>query len=469
MCWQLKELLWFCSTVKSNKTKFINNIEITQEAQYNGNKGTWFKDIKIHVNYGMVAIIGNKGSGKSALADIIGLCGNSYTYDDFSFLNNERFLKNNLAKHFKANIEWANGEKISKNLLSNVDYNAPERVRYLPQNFFDRLTNNLDNYDFQTTLENIVFSYLPDEEKLGKNSFKELITYKNESISKDVELILNEIIKINKQLINLENKLLPNYKEKLEKELKIKQEELSEHIKNKPNEIKNPALDEHTKEHNKKISTQINVKNTERESLSSTISEKKNKKVSLNQEIQELLNIQEDFKRFEIETKSFLSSNKEKLEKYGLEIDKIFKYEINLTSIEKKIEIQKKEYKNITELLLSKNEIEGGYSKEKQKNIEKNSLVVRLDELEIEIKKLKGQLSEPFKKYQDYLEKRKKWENGKIELEGKIDIPQTINWYKNELIYLEKELPEIIETKRQTRIKKTKGYYSAAKLTIDCE
>ena len=105
--------------------------------------------------------------------------------------------------------------------------------------------------------------------------------------------------------------------------------------------------------------------------------------------------------------------------------------------------------------------------KEKQKNIEKNSLVVRLDELEIEIKKLKGQLSEPFKKYQDYLEKRKKWENGKIELEGKIDIPQTINWYKNELIYLEKELPEIIETKRQTRIKKTKEILSKKLELVD--
>ena len=59
----------------------------------------WF-DIELELNSELVAIIGNKGSGKSALADILGLLGNTPYYDFFSFLSEEKFRdpKNNKAK-----------------------------------------------------------------------------------------------------------------------------------------------------------------------------------------------------------------------------------------------------------------------------------------------------------------------------------------------------------------------------------
>ena len=442
--------------VSANKTKFIKSIEITNEPEYSGSKGTWFKDISIPINYGMVAIIGNKGSGKSALTDIIGLCGNSHNYEDFSFLNRERFLKNNLAKNFIAKIVWENNDISSKNLITNVDYNAPERVRYLPQSFFDRLTNNLDNYDFQRTLEDIVFSYLPDEEKLGKNSFNELINYKKESINKDVELISNELLEINKKLIFLEDKLHPTYKEKLQKELEIKEKELDEHIKNKPQEATNPELDEDTKEHHKEISKQLGEKNSAKDSLTSEIDITQNKKITLNQEIQDLENIQEDFKRFETEIKSFISLNKTKLEKYELSIDNVLKYEINLSSIEKKTNIKKKDYNKVKELLLKKEEIASNYPEDRHKEMEENSLIIKLAKLESDINKLKGQLSQPHKKYQDYIEKLKKWQTKKHELEGNKETPQSINWYKNELDYIDNQLPAILSGERLKRIGKSK-------------
>lgn len=446
--------------VTANKTKFIKSIEVTHEKQYDGNKGTWFRDIEIPINFGLVAIIGNKGSGKSAVADILGLCGNSHNYFDFSFLNKKRFLKNNLAKNFKGSIVWANNDKSSKNLISDVDLNAPERVRYLPQSYFDRLTNNLDNYDFQKTLEDIVFSYLPDEEKLGRNSFSELISYKEESISKDIELISNEILDINKNLLSFEDKLHPSYKEKLEKELEVKEKELEEHIINNPPEVTNPEIDEDKKEHNKIISTQIKENNSVKDILTSEIDKNQNIKIALNQEIEELENIQEDFKRFDSEIKSFFISYKTKLDKYELSINSVLKYEINLSSIEKKIDSKKSDYKKVKESLLSKDVIESSYPIEKQKEIVKASIVVKLSELNLEINKLKGQLSEPFKKYQDYLDKFKKWQNSKKELEGSKEIPQSINWYKNELDYLENKLPKVIADEREERVVKSQAIWS---------
>ncbi|NQV18227.1 MAG: hypothetical protein HQ534_06770 [Armatimonadetes bacterium] len=440
--------------VISNRTRFIKSIEVIHEEGYDESKGIWFKNIKVPINYGMVAIIGNKGSGKSALTDIIGLCGNSHHYNDFSFLNKKRFLKNNLARHFKANLEWASGEITPKNLLSDVDYNAPERIRYLPQNFFERLTNNLDNYDFQKTLEDIVFSYLPEVEKLGKNSFEELIRYKKEGINKDVELIIDEIDKINEELIELENKMHPAYKDKLVKELAIKKKELEEHLKNKPPEVKNPELDKDTQEYNKEISDQINDKNKIIEELISNISQKKDRVVILKQEIEELDVFNRDFVRFENEIKTFLSTKKEALKKYNLNVNKLLKYEIDLSELNKVIEKKKKEFKDTSKVVLSANEIETKYSLEERTQLILNSLIVKLDVLEKDIAKLKGKLSEPYKKYQDYLENLKKWENNKLSIEGKEDLPQTINWYKNEIKYIDNELLILINKKRELHIEK---------------
>ena len=51
----------------------------------------WFENIGIEINSGLVAIIGNKGNGKSALSDSIGLVGNTPNHRDFSFLDRYKF------------------------------------------------------------------------------------------------------------------------------------------------------------------------------------------------------------------------------------------------------------------------------------------------------------------------------------------------------------------------------------------
>jgi len=441
--------------VKSNKTKFIKSISITQNEGYTENKGIWFKKLEIPLNYGMVSIIGNKGNGKSALADIIGLCGNSHHYKDFSFLNKNRFLKSGLANNFIAKLSWANDETITKVLSDNVDYNAPERVRYLPQSFFDKLTNNLDNYAFKKTLEDIVFSYLPEEEKLGKNSFEDLIKYKEENINKDIELIVNEIKSINTTLIELEKQAHPSYKDKLIKELEIKKKELEEHLKNKPKEIKNPDSDETTKEQYKKVSEQLLDLNKKREKVEKDIIECEKNKVFLKQKIEKLTNIKQDIVRFENEIKDFKSSQNEKLKEYDLNIDEIIKYNINLQELDKLISKQKNEYRKILYQLFTEKEITENFTDEEHKALKEKSLIIQQSLLIDRIEKLKNQLSEPYKKYQEYLENLNKWNKIKKEIEGDKNIPKTIEWYNSKITYIESELSNIIDSKRTDRIHKS--------------
>ena len=71
----------------------------------------WF-DCEVPLSADMVAIIGNKGSGKSALADMLALAGNTHCDPrHFSFLTKERFCERNgrIAKHFEVDTYWLDG------------------------------------------------------------------------------------------------------------------------------------------------------------------------------------------------------------------------------------------------------------------------------------------------------------------------------------------------------------------------
>ena len=93
--------------VRENKTKYIDSLHITNNDGYGGQHGSWFSDEQIPIGKELVAIIGNKGSGKSAVTDTIGLLGNSHNQTSgipknkpeelFSFLNREKFLKGGCA------------------------------------------------------------------------------------------------------------------------------------------------------------------------------------------------------------------------------------------------------------------------------------------------------------------------------------------------------------------------------------
>jgi len=441
--------------VNSNKTKFVKRISINKEANYNAQKGIWFNKIDIPLNFGMVSIIGNKGSGKSAIADIIGLCGNSHHYDDFSFLDKKRFLKDGLAKNFFAELEFASEEKIKKNLNDGTDKNAPERVRYLPQSFFERLTNNLESYDFERTLEELVFSYLPEQEKLGKDTFQDLIRFKNESTKKDIELIEKEIKNLNSELINLEKKAHPNFLEKLKNELEIREKELKELEKSKPEEVKNPDSDEKTKEQNEKITKELNKLNDEKERIEKSIDESNKKLIDLKQEIEELSVIKNDFLRFESELKNLISSKNTLLERYELDATKILSYKLDLSDLDWVLSNKKKNHVLTEKLLLSEEQILDKFSQDKQSEVLRNSLIIKLSTLVGKIKEQKSKLSAPYKKYQDYLEKLKKWQQLKDGIIGNIEISGTLKWYKKQIEYISETLPDEIKEKRKLRTEKT--------------
>ena len=425
--------------VRENKTKFIRELRINQVAGYNEDKGIWFKNIKIPFNPGLVAIIGNKGMGKSAITDILALCGNSHRYNDFSFLRQDRFLKEGLANNFEAELKWESGEEIKKGLNENTDANSPERVRYFPQNFFERLTNNLEAYEFKKELEKLVFSYLSEEEKYGKATFDDLIRFKKADLDKKIALYQAKLKEINEKIIDLEKKKHPEYRKKLEESRKLKIKELEEHEKIKPKEVPDPSKDESLGKELQEKSKELDALNEEKKNLERVKEELENQKSVILINISEIEYIKSELGNLKTQIESFINDNKDKLEKFNLKIEQVITYKIDFTPIKQVLEAKKK------------------LKDEKEKELK--NLLDKEKDLEKKIKDLTNQLSEPQKRYQKYMEDLEKWEKKRKEIEGKENLPHSVKWYENEIGYIEKNLDVDLSNLRNKRIEYTKEIF----------
>lgn len=448
--------------VENHKTKYINSLSINQVPTYDESKGIWFKDIHIELNKELVCIIGNKGSGKSAITDIIGLLGNTHNSgkdnSNFSFLTKSKFLQKRLADNFEGSLEWVDGEKISQNLGISTNYEDVERVRYLPQHFFETLTNDLEGDVFKKTLESVIFEHLPDQDKYGKLNFQELKQYKEEGIEKDIAVLKDEIIIINKEIVTLEEKTHPRFRAKIENELSTKKKELEEHKKNRLEivEVEEPFKDEASLEEKSKKFDEIHKLNLNVESLKQQIETKEIERKKLIEETEKLDLLLKDVKRFARQIDDYEKQNSVSYRQFNLEIDKILSFKLDTTSIEEAISRRQNEIAELNHLLLSKDDFNAIDDNNKFKA---NSIPFEKSLIEGEIEKIKKELSDKEKEYQSYLEKIKKWEDREKEIIGEERKTGTLKFFENQINYLDTKLDENISEAKTKRIEITLQIY----------
>lgn len=165
-------------TVRDNSTYYIDRVRITAVDEKFG--ATWLDGTDIALNSDLVAIIGNKGSGKSALADVISAVGDSQQHQHFSFLKPRRFKGNggNPAKGFMGELSWLSGKPLQRNLNDTAATSAVEMVRYIPQGRFEALCNahvEGRSDEFEHELRTVIFSHVPAEVRLDAPDFERLI------------------------------------------------------------------------------------------------------------------------------------------------------------------------------------------------------------------------------------------------------------------------------------------------------
>lgn len=237
--------------VRANRTKYASRITV-QKKPASTLEQEWFRDVNIPLNHDLVAIIGNKGSGKSALADIAALAGNTKNFGSFSFLNPNRFRnpRTKLAGHFVGTLHWEDGTASPKDLDTDPDPTSVERVKYLPQSYLETLCNELSvsgSTNFDAELRKIIYTHVPEEERLGYNSLDELLTMKVSELEEARQQAVQNLSKLNAEIITVERKLLPQYKTSLEEKLTAKRAELAALEDAKPTPVDDPLQSEEAK------------------------------------------------------------------------------------------------------------------------------------------------------------------------------------------------------------------------------
>lgn len=444
----------------TNRTKYIDSIQINQINGYNETLGAWFKDVEIPLNHELVAIIGNKGNGKSALADIIGLCGDyKGNHDDFSFLNKKRFGENNgrVSNNFEAKLNWLSGKSDTKNLNDKISDSATEKVKYLPQGYFESLTNNHGSIDdFNKEIEEVVFTHLEDTERLGKTTFEELISFKTLVSEEEIQVIKNKLQTINKSLFEKEKKLNPEYKKSIEEFINQKTQELTALI--EPIEIINPNKDIKHAEKNAKVNKEleelIQKIDTETKKLLSTTESKSD----ILLEINTLKQIKQRIENKVKEIESFKSEISQELSVYkDLNIDLFLDINSNLSALNSLIHQKNIEYTKCKILL----------GEEKSDDPEFKSIPKIIEEQKIEQIKIQNQLGEADKIYQKYVLEKKQWEENKNKIIGGSLINGSLEFYKTELKYLNESLKNEINSERKSRLELTKEIFNLKETVLE--
>jgi energy-coupling factor transporter ATP-binding protein EcfA2 len=140
----------------------------------------WLKKAVFELNPGLVSVIGARGSGKTALIDIIA----AGAYSLWEPLGESSFLKratqpNDLIGAAKVVEEWGDGEKYTRPFepLGDFDDDRPLAC-YLSQHFVNRLCSSSGlAEELVQEIERVIFDQTEKKDRYETNSFKELSDY----------------------------------------------------------------------------------------------------------------------------------------------------------------------------------------------------------------------------------------------------------------------------------------------------
>ncbi|MCD8175750.1 MAG: hypothetical protein LUD41_07570, partial [Phascolarctobacterium sp.] len=200
----------------------------------------WF-DFDIPLNPGMVAVIGNKGSGKSAFSDIIALLCRCNTMKSASFLQENRFRKapKNYAGDYSSTITWFDGVSSSQELDADADESTTEDAQYLPQQYIESVCNDLGR-EFQEEIDKVIFSYVDRSERSEAQNLDELVRLQSKPLEIRFQDERAKLKDINSRIIALERKKTNGYRKTIADCLSKAKDTLDRHERSKPSLVEKP-------------------------------------------------------------------------------------------------------------------------------------------------------------------------------------------------------------------------------------
>jgi hypothetical protein len=167
------------------------------------NSSGWFATDAIELNSGLVAVIGEKGAGKTAVADLSSFA-SGYPMDGKSMSSFITKGKLHLTGT-KIELEWGGGDR-TEGILTDTPLNTTRpRVRYLSQDFVERLCSaDHEGTELQKAIEDVVFAKLDEVQKEGYSSFGELRKAREAASNIQKETLRGELATLHKEVDRLQ-------------------------------------------------------------------------------------------------------------------------------------------------------------------------------------------------------------------------------------------------------------------------
>ena len=135
----------------------------------------WMKRSSVELNDGFVAIVGARGSGKTALAEVIAMGAHAEDAGrgDASFLKRASSPVNHLSSG-AVTLHWGDDATTDSTLTPGTASAQPEAVRYLSQHFVERLCSAAGlAIELREAMEHVVFESTDPLDRLETDTFKE--------------------------------------------------------------------------------------------------------------------------------------------------------------------------------------------------------------------------------------------------------------------------------------------------------
>jgi energy-coupling factor transporter ATP-binding protein EcfA2 len=330
----------------------------------NINRNLSIENVEIPLNRNLVAVIGGKGSGKTALLDLIANC-----YPDKIDSSNKNSFVNrifNEGQDLFTSISFLNQENFSKKLVESK-FIPDSDIEYIPQGQIeDKIGNTREFHNF---LQNLIFK----SDKV-RNSTAYFEYHENE---KNKEEIKQKIEELNQDIFTIETQIKNENIENINRQLRLKETEKT-NIQEKINSVKRLFTEEKLNEANK-LQEELSVFKDRRDKLANlnrltkstleglTEIENLNKSIEIIKNLTKNLNLK-DVTIGLIEYKTIKDQIENIQRKVTLELLTINK---SIEQIQNKIERLQKDKKEYIVLLNKIKEIDDAINllKNKQKNI----------------------------------------------------------------------------------------------------
>ena len=426
--------------INNNRTKYLDRIKIFKKPDSELSE-KWF-EVDIPLNQDLVAIIGNKGSGKSALADVIALAGMTKKFFGFSFLNDSRFRnpRGKLASNFVGKVLWCSGDESSMELDKNPHPSSVERVKYLPQSYLETLCNELaggSSSTFDAELRKIIFTHVPDEQRIGLDSLDELLNFKVSELESERRQLVQEVSSINVRIADIEHKLSPGFRASLGEQLEAKRNELRALESAEPEPVVDPKDSGEAQDEAKQYTEQLSRLESQLAALAKEQSDRQAKRSQALKKVAGATRVRQAIKNHQNVHAQFIDELRSMLVDLGTDMQPqaLARLTVDLSVIDE-LETFFREEAKTQELSLN--------------DTGESGLISKRDRIELDIKTIKSKLGEQQRAFLLYREKIQEWELEKTLLIGNMSQKSSIMWLEGKLKQLD-ELPETLDQLRNER------------------